>query len=87
MTVYTQHHRLRFSAEQLFDLTADVDRFSEFMPWIAASSIRRRKDHTLFVEMMIAAGPLRERFFNRQGVGPPASDQRQQRRSKFDQFE
>jgi coenzyme Q-binding protein COQ10 len=62
MTAYSQHRHLNYTAAQLFDLAADVERFPEFMPWVTQSRITRRKDHTIFVEMTIAAGPLRRRF-------------------------
>jgi len=62
MTVYTQHQLLAYTAPQLFDLVADVERYPEFMPWVIESRIRQRKDHTILVNMTIAAGPLRKRF-------------------------
>jgi len=62
MTTFTQHRHLNFSAEQLFDLAADVERFPEFMPWVTESHVRHRKDRSIVVDMTIAAGPLRRRF-------------------------
>ena len=46
----------------MFDLVADVERYPEFMPWVAESRIRERHDQTVIVDMVIAAGPLRKRF-------------------------
>ena len=34
MTVHTQYQHLKYSASQLFDLVADVERYPEFMPWL-----------------------------------------------------
>jgi coenzyme Q-binding protein COQ10 len=62
MTAYTQRQHLKYAAPQLFDLVADVERYPEFLPWVIASHIRRRHDHTILVDMTIAAGPLRKRF-------------------------
>ena len=62
MTAYTQRQHLKYTAPQLFDLVADVERYPEFMPWVTDSRIRRRYDHTILVDMTIAAGPLRKRF-------------------------
>jgi coenzyme Q-binding protein COQ10 len=62
MAVYTQRRHLKYTAPQLFDLVADVERYPEFLPWVIASHIRRRHDHTILVDMTIAAGPLRKRF-------------------------
>ena len=62
MTAYTQRQHLKYAAPQLFDLVADVERYPEFLPWVIASHIRCRHDHTILVDMTIAAGPLRKRF-------------------------
>jgi coenzyme Q-binding protein COQ10 len=62
MTVYIARQHLKYAAPLLFDLVADVERYPEFMPWVVASRIRRRKDQTLFVDMTIGLGPLRKRF-------------------------
>lgn len=62
MTAYTQREHLNYTVSQLFDLVADVERYPEFMPWVIDAHIRDRKDHTILVDMTIAAGPLRKRF-------------------------
>lgn len=62
MTPYTQRQHLPYTAPQLFDLVADVERYPEFLPWVIESRIRHRNDHTILVDMTIAAGPLRKRF-------------------------
>ena len=36
--------------------------YPEFMSWVTEAHKRRCKDHTIAVEMTIAAGPLRKRF-------------------------
>jgi len=62
MTTYAQRQHLKYSAAQLFDLVADVERYPEFMSWVTESRIRQRRDHSIVVEMTIAAGLLRKRF-------------------------
>jgi coenzyme Q-binding protein COQ10 len=62
MTVYTERQRLKYTASQLFDLVADIERYPDFMPWVLDTRVRHRDDHTLLVEMTVAAGPLRKRF-------------------------
>jgi coenzyme Q-binding protein COQ10 len=40
-----QHHevkRLPWTAEQMFALVADIERYPQFLPWCAAARIRRR---------------------------------------------
>ena len=62
MTVYRQRQRLKYRAEQLFDLVADVERYPEFMPWVIKSRVRERYEQTVVVDMTVAAGPLRKDF-------------------------
>lgn len=62
MTAYTQHQRLPFTAAQLFDLVADVERYPEFLPGVVETNIRRRSEHTIEVDMTIGIGPLRRQF-------------------------
>jgi len=62
MSAFTQRQHLNFSAAQLFDLVADVERYPKFMPWVTASRVRHRRDNVMFVEMTVSAGPLRRQF-------------------------
>ena len=71
MTVYREHQHLRFAPAQLFRLAADVERFTEFLPWVTASRILKRSEDAILVEMTIAAGPLRRRFSSRGVLNPP----------------
>jgi coenzyme Q-binding protein COQ10 len=65
MTTFVKRRLLPFTAVQLFDLVADVDRYPEFMPWVVHSRMRRSHDDTFDVDMTIAAGPIRKSFSTR----------------------
>jgi len=62
MTAHTERQHLVYTAPQLFDLVADVQRYPEFLPWVIEARIRHRDDSTMLVDMTIGAGPLRKRF-------------------------
>jgi coenzyme Q-binding protein COQ10 len=62
MTNHTERIHLKYSATQLFDLVADVERYPEFLPWVIAARIYRRKDQTIWVEMIMGTSFLRRRF-------------------------
>ncbi len=62
MTAYSQRRHLPYTAPQLFDLVADVERYPQFLPDIVAAAVRGRHDHSIRVDMTIAVGPLRKRF-------------------------
>ena len=58
----TERVHLKYTAAQLFDLVADVERYPEFLPWVIAARIYRRHEQTLWVDMTIAKGFIRKRF-------------------------
>ena len=87
MTAYTQHQHLKYSPTQLFDLVADVECYPEFMPWVIGARIQRREDHTIMVDMTIAAGPLRKRFSTVASLARPHRIDIGSRDPMFDRFE
>ena len=53
---------LPYSAEQLFDVVADIERYPEFLPWWQAARVRERGATNLSVVNTVAIGPLRMQF-------------------------
>lgn len=56
---------LPYSAEQMYDLVADVDRYPEFLPWVAATRVKSDDGHEMVADMLIAFKALREKFTSR----------------------
>lgn len=54
--------RLPYSAEQMFDLVADVDRYGEFLPWVIATRIRSDSETEMVADMVVGFKSLREKF-------------------------
>ena len=65
MPTHAEHRRLPYSAEQLFNLVADVERYPEFLPWCLAARIRERKDNAITADLLIGFKMVRERFTSR----------------------
>jgi len=57
--------RLPYSAEQMFDLVADVARYPEFLPWIVATRVRSDDGHEMVADMLVGFKALREKFTSR----------------------
>lgn len=57
--------RLPYSATQMFDLVADVSRYPEFLPWIAATRVRSDSESEMIADMLVAFKALREKFTSR----------------------
>lgn len=55
-----------YTAQQMFDLVADVEKYPEFLPWCVALRVLRRdideRGGLLLAEMVVAYAVFRERF-------------------------
>ena len=60
-----QTKRLPYSAEQMFDLVADVGRYGEFLPWVVATRVRSDSDTEMVADMVVGFKSLREKFTSR----------------------
>jgi coenzyme Q-binding protein COQ10 len=62
------HHEKRFlphSAEQMFDLVADVGLYAEFLPWVSAVRVRSDSPTEMIADLIVGFRALRERFTSR----------------------
>ncbi|MEL6877025.1 MAG: type II toxin-antitoxin system RatA family toxin [Pseudomonadota bacterium] len=57
--------RLPYSAEQMFDLVADVARYREFLPWVVATRVRSDSETEMIADMVVGFKSLRESFTSR----------------------
>jgi coenzyme Q-binding protein COQ10 len=57
--------RLPYSAEQMFDLVADVARYGEFLPWVVATRIKSDSESEMIADMLVGFKHLREKFTSR----------------------
>lgn len=57
--------RLPYSAEQMFDLVADVGRYAEFLPWVIATRVRSDSETEMIADMVVGFKSLREKFTSR----------------------
>ena len=57
--------QLPYSAGQMFDLVADVARYPQFLPWIAATRVRSDSETEMVADMLVAFKALREKYTSR----------------------
>lgn len=57
--------RLPWSAEQMYDLVADVARYGEFLPWVVATRVRSDSESEMIADMLVGFNALREKFTSR----------------------
>ncbi|PWE33139.1 ubiquinone-binding protein [Maritimibacter sp. 55A14] len=74
MPTHGEKRKLPYSAQQMYDLVADVGRYSEFLPWCAAARIRGRRPfeegEILDADLVISFKVFRERFGSRVTLRP-----------------
>ena len=54
-----------YSAEQMFDLVADVSRYAEFLPWVVGTRVRSDSDTEMVADLLVGFNALREKFTSR----------------------
>lgn len=57
--------RLPYSAEQMFDLVADVAQYREFLPWVIATRVRSDSETEMLADMVVGFKSIRETFTSR----------------------
>ncbi len=76
MPTHSETRRLPYSAQQMYDLVADVARYPEFLPWTAAARIRsvtEEEDRAIMLaDLVISFKVFRERFGSRVTLYPQA---------------
>ena len=56
---------LPYTAEQLFDLAADVEYYPKYLPWCIAARIRRREANVYYTDQVLGLGPIQVSFGSR----------------------
>ncbi len=76
MTTHSETRDLPYSAQQMYDLVADVAAYPEFLPWCAAARIRSRESQgdceVMEADLVISFKLFRERFGSRVRLDPGA---------------
>ncbi len=65
MPRHTESRNLPYSPEQLFDLVADVRRYHEFLPWVAATRVRSDSETQMIADLVVGFKSLKETFTSR----------------------
>lgn len=69
MTEYSETRRVPYSADLMFQVVADVEKYPEFLPWVIALRVLKREHvrdrDVLFAEMAVGYAALRERYTSR----------------------
>ena len=76
MPTHSETRHLPYTAQQMYDLVADVRRYPEFLPWTAAARIQSvddKGDHAVMLaDLVISFKVFREKFRSRVTLWPEA---------------
>jgi coenzyme Q-binding protein COQ10 len=74
MPTHSETKRLPYTAQQMYDLVADVQNYPEFLPWTAAARVRAVEDmgdhQVMLADLVISFKVFRERFGSRVTLWP-----------------
>ena len=65
MPRHKETRRLPYTPEQMFDLVADVGRYGEFLPWVAAVRVKSDSETEMVADLVVGFKALKERFTSR----------------------
>ncbi len=76
MPRHAETKTMPYSAKQMYDLVADIEKYPEFLPWTSAARIRSRNHisggEVLEADLVISFKVFRERFGSRVTLMPEA---------------
>ena len=75
MPSHSESRPLPYSAQQMYDLVADVGSYPKFLPWTAAARVRKETDQAdgsklMEADLVISFKVIRERFGSRVVLWP-----------------
>lgn len=65
MPKHSETRKLPYPPELLFDLVADVGRYGEFLPWVAAVRVRSDSETEMVADLVVGFKGLHEKFTSR----------------------
>ena len=65
MPRHTETRNLPYTPDQMFDLVADVRRYQEFLPWVAATRVRSDSETLMIADLVVGFKALKETFTSR----------------------
>ena len=74
MPIHEEKRVLPYTADQLYRLVVDIERYPEFLPWCLGARIKKRQEDLIVADLVIGFKMFRERFTSR--VVPNAADRR-----------
>ena len=62
MPRFVEDRTFHYSAQQMYDLVADVKEYPNFLPWCIGSRLYNQTDNDFYADLIIGFKMFRERF-------------------------
>ena len=62
MPTHAEEKHSPFTAQQMYNLVADVEKYPEFLPWCMATRIKSHEDNVMIADMVIGFKLIREKY-------------------------
>lgn len=72
MIEHRERRVVPYSADLMYRVVADVERYPEFLPWVVALRVLSRGENRLTAEMAVGYGAFRERYTSDIRLDPDA---------------
>lgn len=73
MPSHNERRELPYSAAQMYNLIADVQKYPEFLPWVSAIRVRKDEDTEMLADMIVGFKSIKETFSSRVVKSPYSS--------------
>lgn len=71
MPSHAEQATLAYTADDLFDVVADVADYPRFVPWCTGATVRSAGEHEIIADLVIGFGPFNERFTSQVALDRP----------------
>lgn len=71
MPSHAEKRVVPYTARQMFELVADIEKYPEFLPWCLAVRIQSRREDEILADLVIGYKFLRESFTSRVALKNP----------------
>lgn len=71
MPKHREERVLPYTAEQMFDLVADIEKYPEFLPWCVAARVVKRSHNVLMADLVIRFKAFQEKYTSKVALCRP----------------
>ena len=71
--MHTETRLVPYSADLMYRVVSEVERYPEFLPWVLGLRVKSRDDTIVIAEMMVGYKGFREKYTSKVMLDPQAA--------------